>query len=620
MKKILSSILSAVMACAMLCTPVMASETTTPSGVEFSKIGTEIENFVAENEGNYASVATAVFHGDEVVYSNHFGYVDRENQVKADENSVYEWGSISKLLVWVSAMQLHEQGKLDLNADIQTYLPEGFLTKLKYDEPITMLNLMNHNAGWQEVAIGIEASSEDKIIPLGDILKKTEPAQVFKPGEITAYSNWGAALAGYIVECVSGMDYAQYVHENILAPLGMEHTSVSANLRDNEWVRAQREKQKAYMIMTEEMAGTRVDKDLGQCIMWIIPYPAGSVTGTLADITKFGQALVSDDCMLFEKQETLELFRSASDFYGDSDIPKCCHGMWLNEYAVRTMGHGGNTNGGSANLMFDPVSKTGVVVLTNQGYEMIFTSDIFPIVFGSIKDNPTFKNTQITERTDLSGNYVASRSIFNGALKMMNALSYLPLSEGETPDSYTQGGMTALTRISDNLYMIEGSDQFLYESKKSDGTIILEGASVDYIASTTVVTEFAMVIVFVIITVVTLVLLIIKGIRKLAKKYKPIPAGKAILAGQLAKLTVALVIVVVLTLLMSLNATVIAMLCILMAICAVVCVVSAVFTAKALVTEKEMKAKSRIMYVVYTLCNLYATVFVIYFELFNFWA
>ena len=121
MKKFISAILSAVTAFSMLCITVSAVGNTTPSGVSYNNIGTEIEALAKENEGNYASLATAVFNGDEVLYSKHFGYIDRENQIAADENSVYEWGSISKIFIWVSVMQLHEQGKLDLNSDIQTY-------------------------------------------------------------------------------------------------------------------------------------------------------------------------------------------------------------------------------------------------------------------------------------------------------------------------------------------------------------------------------------------------------------------------------------------------------------------------------------------------------------------
>ena len=213
MKKFLSAIISATTAFSMLCTPVMAAENTTPSGIEFTNISTEIEAIAEENKDSYSSFATAVFGGDDVLYSKHFGYIDRENNIATDESSVYEWGSISKMFIRVSVMQLHEQGKLDLNADIQTCLPEGFLTKLKYDEPITMMNLLNHNAGWEKNKSALEVADEADIISLEEALRKTEPAQTFNSGEITAYSNRGAALAGYIVQRVSGMDYAEYLHK-----------------------------------------------------------------------------------------------------------------------------------------------------------------------------------------------------------------------------------------------------------------------------------------------------------------------------------------------------------------------------------------------------------------------
>lgn len=616
MKKILSAVISAVTAFSVLCTPVSAAENATPSGIGFADIGSEIEAFAAENEGNYASFATAVFSGDEVLYSNHFGYIDRENQVIADENSVYEWGSISKMFVWVSVMQLYEQGILDLNADIQTYLPEGFLKKLKYDEPITMLNLMNHNAGWQETSSALEVADEADIISLEDALREAEPAQVFKPGEITAYSNWGAALAGYIVELVSGMDYVEYLHKNVLEPLGMEQTAVSADYRDNEWVRTQREKMKAYIIMNYPESGLITDEDLGTAMSYILLYPSGSVTGTLADMTKFAQAFISDDCPLFEKQGTLELMLSASDFYGDSDISKNCHGLWVTEYAVSTMGHGGNTNAGSANLVFDKESKTGVVVLTNQQSEAILNYGIPELIFGSFENNPIYTNAKITERTDISGDYVLSRGFFDGVTKISSCLGYLPLAQGENQDSYTQGGIPALTRISDNFYLIEGSTDFLYQTETSDGKIILEYSSMAYINSDTVATEFIAVIIFALISVVTLVLLILKGIKKLAKKYRAVPAGKWVLTGQLARLAVGIVLVLLIAAIVS--KAVLVIMCIAAGASAIVCLVSTVFTTKALFTEKEMKKFARVRYAVSVLCNLFAAGFVVYFELFNF--
>ena len=621
MKKILSAILSAAMSVTLLYTPVQAAEDTTPSGIEFSDISAEIENFVNENDGDYASVATAVFNDDEILYSNHFGYIDREYQITADENCVYEWGSISKMFIWVSVIQLYEQGKIDLNADIRTYLPEDFFTKFKYDESITMLNLMNHNAGWQEILTGLMVSDEKDIVSLEEALRNTEPAQIWKPGEITAYSNWGAALAAYIVQRVSGMDYVDYLHENILEPLGMEHTAVAADYRDNEWVRAQREKEKSYLILDKETIGVDIDMDQGTNINYIQLYPAGSITGTLADITKFAQAFVDDECPLFEKQETLDFMLSASDFYSDSDIPKNCHGLLPMEYGVTIIGHGGNTMAGSANLAFDKETKTGVVVLTNQYSESMFCYGIPTLIFGSTANNPICKDGKITTRNDISGNYVTSRGYFDGVgrISLVNYIQQMAVEATDNHDEFTSGGEPFMTRVSDDIYFTATEDMF-YETITADGKIILEGYASDYIKSDTAVAELTALIIFAVIAVITLVLLIIKGIRKLRKRYKSIPAGKAILAGQLSRFALAIVAVLILTVVNVLPKAIIAIICIAAGASAVVCAVSAVFTAKALITEKEMTKFTRVRYALSVLFNLFVTGFVLYFELFNFWA
>ncbi|KUP21048.1 hypothetical protein AWJ19_27405 [Paenibacillus sp. DMB5] len=104
-------------------------------------------------------------------------------------------------------MQMVEQGKLDLRTDIREYLPEGFFRKLKYDEPITLLNLMHHNAGWQERYTDLFYRQEDDVPDLKEALRIAEPRQVYKPGTVLAYSNYGASLAGYIVERQSGQPF-----------------------------------------------------------------------------------------------------------------------------------------------------------------------------------------------------------------------------------------------------------------------------------------------------------------------------------------------------------------------------------------------------------------------------
>ena len=156
------------------------------------------------------------------VFSKCYGYANLDTQQRIlPDTDFFEWGSITKTLVWVSALQLEEKGLLDLNADIRRYLPDNFLRNLRYDAPITMLDLMNHTAGFEEYLIDFRYLNEQPVKPLADILSAHQPTQVFEPGSMSAYSNWGAALAGFIVERVSGQTFDEYVYELIFAPIGI---------------------------------------------------------------------------------------------------------------------------------------------------------------------------------------------------------------------------------------------------------------------------------------------------------------------------------------------------------------------------------------------------------------
>ena len=215
----------------------MATDT---NGVDKS-INESIEKFVDEHSLTTAGMAVSIFTGDEKIYSDYFGYIDIENCIEVDENSVFEWGSATKLLVWTSVMQLYEEGKIDLEADVKGYLPDNFFKNLSFDKPITMINLMNHNAGFQETPYNLFIKEEDmnKLKPLGELLTEYQPSQIYEPGTVTAYSNWGVSVAGYIVERISGKPFYEYVNENIFEPLGMERSSLKPGFDDNEFVKEQ---------------------------------------------------------------------------------------------------------------------------------------------------------------------------------------------------------------------------------------------------------------------------------------------------------------------------------------------------------------------------------------------
>lgn len=471
MKRVIASITSALIILLSFwpSVPVMADQTdsVTPSGIAYSELGNNIDQYIADREAGLASCGVSVFDANGIIYSGYYGYSDIENQVEADSQTVYEWASTSKILVWVSVMQQAEKGAIDLNEDIREYLPEGFLTKLQYpDEKITMLNLMNHNAGFQESFYeNQEAAPDDVYVTLEAAVRACECYQAFHVGEYTAYSNWGTALAAYIVECTSGQDYVTYVNENIFNPLGMEHTSIDPLQRDNEWVAAKRAELKCYARYAEE----KYNEDLGVCRYAVQLFPAGSAIGTLEDLTKLGQALSGGNSPLFEDPSTLDEMLSVTSCYGDSDIAKNCHGLWVQQRKVMTAGHDGNSAGCTTTLEFDPISGLGIVIMTNEPGETAFTKGIPVLIFGHYTDRGGVFTVSID--TDVSGIYYTKRHLCAGpAMAGQYIDSVFPLSRNDDgtysvkmgPFTFSDGFEFICVGKNQYIMVNNGMEQFIY--------------------------------------------------------------------------------------------------------------------------------------------------------------
>ncbi len=167
-----------------------------------------------------------------VVFTKAYGYADAERSTPTTpEATIFRPGSIAKTLTWTAVMQLVEQGKLDLNADVNRYLT-AFKIPATYPEPITLAHLLTHTAGFEEHASNgaIYAASAAHLQPLSTSLARTLPARIFPAGSRIAYSNYGAALAGHLVEQASGVPFEQYMDEHVMRPLDMRHSTFSQPL------------------------------------------------------------------------------------------------------------------------------------------------------------------------------------------------------------------------------------------------------------------------------------------------------------------------------------------------------------------------------------------------------
>jgi len=192
----------------------------------------EVENFLNGFTSEYMEydnvpgMAFVMVKDDEVFFSKGYGYADVEKQVPFDpDQSIVRGGSMAKTVTALAVMQLVEQGKLDLDADVNQYLTH-FQIPNTYDEPITARDLLHYTAGLDTRFIGIRVESMDEILPLSDYLAHHLTERVRPPGEIRSYNDLEIALAGLLVEEVSGMPYEEYVQEHIFKPLGMDSTSI----------------------------------------------------------------------------------------------------------------------------------------------------------------------------------------------------------------------------------------------------------------------------------------------------------------------------------------------------------------------------------------------------------
>lgn len=383
-----------------------------------SDIGNKIEQYVYDHADTTAGMSVAVFDENDTIYQNCFGYMDVQNEVPVTEDTVMEWGSVSKLLVWISVMQLAEQDILDLEADINIYLPEGFLHNRTYDAPITMLNLMNHNAGFEESVIGMATGKENRIISIEEYLSEFQPEQVFEPGTVCAYSNWSTTLAAYIVERNSGMPYSEYVRTNIFEPLGMHNTSICADLSDNPDVKEKRMNLKIYTADVHEITPN---------MSYIIMYPAGMCISTIGDMQKFAQSLLSEDTILFHDAETYHELFSPSLYFEGTEIPRNYHGFWsLESYEAKIIGHNGNTAGCSSSLLLNLEEQVGIVIQTNQYSEQIYNMQMPELLFGKYAGTAS----------DYTGLIMSARTIFHGPLKLYRLFSVSNVGQDEPALSY----------------------------------------------------------------------------------------------------------------------------------------------------------------------------------------
>ena len=225
----------------------------------------------ALHTGDIAGAVVAIVKDGKVLTERGYGFSDVAKRTPVDpRKTLFRPGSVSKLLTWTAVMQLVEQGKINLDGDVNQYL--DFKIPAFDGKPVTMRNIMQHTAGFEEAAKGI-LTDDPKAPSFESLLKAWTPNRVFPPGVTPSYSNYGASLAGYIVQRLSGESFDSYIENHIFAPLDMQLSSFRQPLPAN-----------LVPLMSKGYARASEDPKPYEIIG---PAPAGSLAAPAEDMAHF---------------------------------------------------------------------------------------------------------------------------------------------------------------------------------------------------------------------------------------------------------------------------------------------------------------------------------------------
>jgi CubicO group peptidase (beta-lactamase class C family) len=353
-----------------------------------------VDGFVSGEREAYdvAGLIVAVVRDGQLFFAKGYGWADVERQVPVEaERTLFRPGSVSKLFTWTAVMQLVEQGKLDLDADVNTYLTQ-FKIPATYEAPITLRHALTHTVGMEDGGIGyLMARSPQQILPLARSLAEHRPARVRPVGASgdglgSSYSNWATSLAGLIVANVSGVSFEDYVEAHILRPLGMESSTFKEPLPEAL------EKRMSLGYTFEAGAfkarGYEYIANFG---------PAGALASTATDMARFmivhlQQGAAGDARIL--KPETVRAMHARAF----SPHP-AVGGSGLGFYETyvngrRIIGHGGDTNYFHSELglleeegvgFFASVNSGGKAALVPRHFVRAFMDHYFPARLPEVK-------------------------------------------------------------------------------------------------------------------------------------------------------------------------------------------------------------------------------------------
>lgn len=296
--------------------------------------------------------ALAIVYGGQVVVLRGFGYADLEAKALVEPSRTrFRVGSVSKPLTAIAALQLAAAGRLDLHQDVRRYVPE---LRLRFGA--TMHQLLTHTAGLDERFAGAYTDAREQLEPLSTHLNRRPPEQFRRPGTAYSYSNYNYAVAGAVIERVSGMPYERYMAEHVFDPLAMDGTTAY---------------QPPLESSDQEVAHSyewRDEKYVARPFRYTYASPAGGVSTTAAGMARLMLALlgngVVDGARILSPEGTRDML--ATQYSVDGRIPGTTYGMTEWRTHGQRLLHKDGTLGDQLGVMvLAPESGLGIFAASN---------------------------------------------------------------------------------------------------------------------------------------------------------------------------------------------------------------------------------------------------------------
>jgi hypothetical protein len=355
-------------------------------------------------------------------------------------------------------MKMVEQGRLDLHTDINQYL--DFHIPDTFEEPITLAHLLTHTPGFEDIGLRTLVRSQSELVPLGQYLAENIPTRSRPPGQVAAYSNYGAALAGYIVERTTGLTFAQYMQDYILSPLEMNDSTVFQPLPP--------------ALASQMSSGYIYAQGRFQAgdYEYINLAPAGALSSTADDMANFMIAHLQNGSFKDRqilRPETVELMHS-QQFVHHPDLSGMTYG-WMEYYThnQRLIWHGGDTLYFHTALVLIPEDNVGFYVSYNSlegAQARSYFMQAFLDRYYPVPDPPSPSPPQdFSERVGrLAGTYQVTRASTTTAEKLL--LLFQPVFVSAAP-----GNLLQLTNLGGQPSLWEEVEPLVF--RQFDGTDLL---------------------------------------------------------------------------------------------------------------------------------------------------